>query len=101
MLALKDFSESEFCEIRHKNRHNGKKILLLVLPAALFRQSSSLTSKSITTSIPLAGSAGTGGGRGSGASTDFFCFSLFSLPFPSLAAASNPLRAFSKILAWL
>lgn len=67
-------------------------------PADLFKHSSSGTSKLMTTSRPLAGSAGGGVGRGSFTRLDLFIFPADLSSF--LSPAEKPVRAFSRTLAW-
>lgn len=67
-------------------------------PADLFKHSSSGTSKLMTTSRPLAGSAGGGVGRGSFTRLDRFIFPEDLSSF--LSPAEKPVRAFSRTLAW-
>lgn len=68
------------------------------LPADLFKHSSSGTSKLMTTSRPLAGSAGGGVGRGSFTRLDLFIFPEDLSSF--LSPAEKPVSAFSRTLAW-
>lgn len=67
-------------------------------PADLFKHSSSGTSKLMTTSRPLAGSAGGGVGRGSFTRLDLFIFPEDLSSF--LSPEEKPVSAFSRTLAW-
>ena len=70
---------------------------LQYLPAARFKHRSSAISNWMTISMPLAGSAGVGGGRGSGTRLDFLI--LFLSGFSLSLSALNPVNAFSRTLA--